>query len=238
MIPFLVTAVLLAGAAFAQEIPNNPSAKDEQLEAPASGLAPVNEGHERILGVMPAFGVTNQRQAPPLTAHHKLGLAARQAFDPFVWVSAGVQAGASQVGNEFPEYGQGTRGFEKRYGAAMLDAVTSGLASSGFCVVLKQDPRYFRLGEGSTLHRAFYSMAQQLSAKSDTGKRQVNWSNILGMLVGTSLSNAYYPRPERGLGLTMNRFGIGLAWGVTGGLADEFWADIDRRFFHKEKTHQ
>src|SRR5215470_17696770 len=99
MIPFLVTAVLLAGGAFAQEIPNPPSAKDELIEAPASGLAPVNEGHERSLGVMPAFGVTNQRQAPPLTAHHKLGLAARQAFDPFVWVSAGVQAGASQLGN-------------------------------------------------------------------------------------------------------------------------------------------
>src|SRR5262252_10109662 len=98
-----------------------------------------------------------------MTAKHKLALAARQAFDPFVWVSAGVQVAASQAGNEFPEYGQGAQGFGKRYGAAMLDSVTSGLASSAFCVILKQDPRYFRLGEGSTMQRTLYSMAQQMS---------------------------------------------------------------------------
>ena len=56
--------------------------------------------------------------------------------------------------------------------------------------------------------------------------------------MGTVLSNTYYPRPERGLGLTVNRFGVGLAWGVTGGLADEFWPDIDRRLFHKKKKGQ
>jgi len=227
MISCLVTAFLLAGCAFAQELP-----------MPAIDVAPIDEEHARILLVVPAFGVTNLRQAPPMTSKHKLDLAARQAFDPFVWVSAGIQAAASQAGNEFPEYGQGARGFGKRYGAGMLDSVTSGLASSGFCVVLKQDPRYFRLGEGSTIHRTLYSVAQQLSAKSDKGQRQVNWSNILGMLVGTVLSNTYYPRPERGLGLTVNRFGVGLAWGVTGGLADEFWPDIDRRLFHKKKTGQ
>jgi len=195
----------------------------------------VDEEHQRVLGVVPAFGVTNQPDAPALTSKHKFALAARQAFDPFVWVSTGIQAGASQAGNEFPEYGQGAQGFAKRYGAGMLDSVSGEFASTTFCVVLKQDPRYFRLGQGSTMHRAFYSLAQQVSAKSDKGQRQVNWSNLIGMLVGASLSNAYYPRPDRGFGLTMNRFGIGLAWGMTGTLSDEFWPDVDRLLFHRRK---
>jgi hypothetical protein len=171
-----------------------------------------------------------------MTGKHKLALAAREAFDPFVWVSSGIQAGASETGNEFPKYGQGVQGFAKRYGATMLDSVDSELASSAFCVLLKQDPRYFRLGQGSIIHRTFYSMAQQLSAKNDDGRRMFNWANVLGMLVGTSLSNMYYPPPDRGFSLTMNRFTIGFAWGLTGNLADEFLPDVDRLLFHRKKT--
>src|SRR5215831_12495923 len=81
----LVTGLLLAGAAFPQELPTQS----------------VDEEHARILLVVPAFGVTNLRQAPPMTAKHKLDLAARQAFDPFVWVSAGVQAAASRPATNF-----------------------------------------------------------------------------------------------------------------------------------------
>ena len=90
MISCLVTAFLLAGCAFAQELPT-----------PASDVAPIDEEHARILLVVPAFGVTNLRQAPPMTSKHKLDLAARQAFDPFVWVSAGVQAAASRPATNF-----------------------------------------------------------------------------------------------------------------------------------------
>jgi hypothetical protein len=170
-----------------------------------------------------------------MTGKHKLALAAREAFDPFVWVSNGIQAGASHASNEFSQYGQGGRGFAKRYGATILDSVDSGLASSAFCVLLKQDPRYFRLGQGSILHRTFYSMAQQLSARSDARHRQFNWSNILGMFVGASLSNTYYPRPDRGFGLTMNRFAVGLGWGAASQVADEFWPDVDRLLLHRRK---
>ena len=90
MILCLVTAFLLAGCAFAQELPT-----------PAIDVAPIDEEHARILLVVPAFGVTNLRQAPPMTSKHKLDLAARQAFDPFVWVSAGVQAAASRPATNF-----------------------------------------------------------------------------------------------------------------------------------------
>ena len=101
-----------------------------------------------------------------MTGKQKIVLASRLAFDPFVWVSSGIQAGISQAGNEFPEYGQGAAGYGKRYGAATLDAVNGGFASTAFCILLKQDPRYFRLGEGSIKQRVIYSMEQEFSAKS------------------------------------------------------------------------
>jgi hypothetical protein len=234
-------ALLVNGFAFAQELPTPPS---EQQKAPSpnesaqkstSAIAPVNEDHERILFVIPAFGVTNNPNAPPMTAKQKFALASRLAFDPFVWASSGIQAGISQASNEFPEYGQGAAGFGKRYGAATLDVINGGFASTAFCIVLKQDPRYFRLGEGSIKERFIYSVKQEFSAMSDKGGRQFNWSNILGMLTSAAISNAYYPPPNRGFGLTMNRFGVGLLWGFAGEWGDEFWPDIKRKLFHGRK---
>ena len=198
------------------------------------------EGHERVLFVIPAFEITNKQAPPPYTPKEKLMLSSRQVFDPFIWVATGIQTGFSQADKEFPEYGQGTIGFGKRYGAEMLDTIDGGLASTAFRIMLKQDPRYFRLGHGSIKRRIAYSLGQEFITRGDSGKREFNWSRVLGSLASASLSNLYYPPPNRGLGLTMNRFALGFLWDPSGLLMDEFWPDIDRRmarFVHRFSGH-
>jgi hypothetical protein len=238
----IASTVLLAVAITpAQQLPDAPSARFV-TEPPITLVQPIapdsptdSEGHERILLVVPAFGVTNHQDAPALSAKAKFNLASRQAFDPFMWISTGIQAGMSQASNEFPEYGQGASGYGKRYGAAMLDVVNGGFAGMTFCVLLKQDPRYFRLGTGSIERRVLYSLAQQVSAKSDKGTRQFNWANVLGTFTSSAISNAYYPRPNRGFSLTMNRAVVSLLWGFTGELTDEFGPDVSQKLFHRKK---
>jgi hypothetical protein len=231
--------LLAASFTLAQALPDAPSARFESETPgspaiqPAPGTDVGDEGHDRIFIVVPAFGVTNRQDAPALSAKAKFALASRQAFDPFMWISTGIQAGISQAENEFPEYGQGATGYGKRYGAAMLDVVNGGFAGTAFCVLLKQDPRYFRMGSGPIVQRALYSVAQQFSAKNDQGKRTVNWANILGTFTSSAISNAYYPRPNRGFGLTMNRATVSLLWDFTGGLTDEFGPDVSRKLFHR-----
>jgi hypothetical protein len=236
----IASAVLLVtGLTLAQDLPNAPLVQLETepgLARPsAPGIAADKEGHERIFVVVPAFGITNRQDAPALTAKAKFALASRQAFDPFMWISTGIQAGMSQASNEFPQYGQGATGYGKRYGAAMLDVINGGFAGTAFCVLLKEDPRYFRLGSGSIEQRVLYSLAQQVSAKSDRGTRQFNWANVLGTFTSSALSNAYYPRPNRGFSLTVNRAVVSLLWGFTGELTDEFGPDVSRKLFHRGK---
>jgi len=68
---------------------------------------------------------------------------------------------------------------------------------------LKQDPRYFYKGTGSTRSRALYAIANSFVCKGDNGRWQTNYSNILGSLAAGGISNLYYPRQDRnGLGLT------------------------------------
>lgn len=205
-----------------------PSAAEQEKELQKK------EQSQRILGVVPMFGVTRQ-YAAPLTAGQKLHLFAKSSFDPFVYAAAGLEAGLGQATNEFPGYGQGAEGYGKRYGASLADQVSSNFFANAFWpVLLKEDPRYFRRGKGSIPNRIFYSLAQEFVTVTDRGTRTFNFSNVLGAFSSGGLSNLYYPKSDRGVSLTLSRSAISLLYGSAGGLIDEFWIDIHRRLFHRQ----
>jgi len=206
--------------------PSEKEKKEEQKKRP-----------ERTLGVLPRLGVTNRKDAPPLTPKKKFQLFYKTAFDPAQFIVVGLQAGITQADNSFPEYGQGASGYGKRYGAAFADQVSSGFFTNfAYPTLLKEDPRYFRLGEGSFKHRFSYALAQEFIAHKDGGGRSFNWSNSLGAVSSGSISNAYYPAADRGFALTMSRAGISLLYGSLGGLGSEFWPDISRKLHHRRES--
>ena len=195
------------------------------------------EQSQRILGVVPQFGLTSRMNAPPLSPGEKFHLFVKSAFDPAIIAIEGLQAGLSQAENEFPGYGQGAQGYGKRYGASFADEVSSNFFANYFySVLLKEDPRYFRLGHGSVKHRIGYALAQEFVCHTDRGGRDFAWENVLGAFSSGGLSNAYYPSSDRGFGLTMSRSAIALAYGSAGGLVDEFWVDINHKLFHRHQT--
>ena len=193
------------------------------------------EQSQRILGVVPQFGMTSRQNAPPLTTGQKFHLFVKSSFDPFQYAAAGLQAGLGQATNEFPGYGQGATGYGKRYGASIADQISSNFFSNFFYPsLLKEDPRYFRLGEGSIKHRILYSLEQEFVCHTDKGGRSFNWSNVLGAFTSGAISNSYYPSTDRGAGLTVSRSAIALLYGAAGGLVDEFWTDIHNKLFRKK----
>lgn len=214
------------------------SSPSQQTPAESEKEVQKREQSQRILGVAPQFGMTSRMNAPPLTTGQKFHLFLKSSFDPFEYAAAGFQAGLAQATNEFPGYGQGAAGYGKRYGASIADQVSSNFFSNFFYpTLLKEDPRYFRLGEGSVTHRMFYSLAQEFVCHTDKGGRAFNWSNVLGAFTSGTLSNAYYPSTDRGAGLTASRSAIALAYGSAGGLIDEFWTDIHNKLFHKHSDN-
>lgn len=204
----------------------NPSETEKDIQK--------KEQSQRILGVAPQFGMTSRMNAPALTTGEKFHLFVKSSFDPFEWAAAGFQAGLSQAENEFPGYGQGAAGYGKRYGASLADQVSSNFfANFAYPVLLKEDPRYFRLGQGTIKHRIIYSLEQEFVCHKDRGGQSFNWSNVLGAFTSGTLSNTYYPNTDRGVGLTLSRSSISLAYGSVGGLIDEFWVDISHKLFHR-----
>jgi hypothetical protein len=195
------------------------------------------EEKQRALGVVPMFGVTNVHNAPPLSSRQKFRLMTRSLLDPFTFVIVGLQAGISQAENNFPQYGQGGAGYGKRYGAALADSADSNFFSNFFYPVLfKQDPRYFRLGEGPIKKRIYSALEQEFVARKDSGGRTFHYSNVLGAFTSGAISNAYYPSNDRGFGLTVSRATIALGYGCLGNTILEFWPDIDQKLFHRKQN--
>jgi hypothetical protein len=194
---------------------------------------------QRVLGIVPNFNTTYRNNAVSLTAGQKMRLAFRTSIDPFTFAGAFMVAGYGEVVNNHPGFGWGAEGYFKRSGAAYLDSFNGTMIGNGLLpALLHQDPRYFRMGQGTITHRILYSAATSFICKHDnTGKWEPNYSNVLGNIASGAISNFYYPASKSGIGLTIANGMIQTAEGAIGAEFNEFWPDISRKLFHRDPTH-
>jgi Carboxypeptidase regulatory-like domain len=197
---------------------------------------------QRVLAVFPNFYVSYLWNAAPLSSGQKFRLASRTMIDPVSFVIPAVIAGVEQSQNGFSGYGQGGKGYAKRFAASYGDSFISTMIGGAILPsVLRQDPRYFYKGTGSIRSRALYAIATVVICKGDNGRWQPNYSNVFGNLASAGLSNLYYPASNRqGVGLTIDNWLIGTASGAASSLLQEF---VIRKISHgvppepRTKTH-
>jgi hypothetical protein len=202
------------------------------------------ELHQRMAGVIPNFNAVLGGTVLPLSPRQKMRAAFHSAVDPYQFGLAFITSSYGQATDSHstidPDgfrhgYGQGLAGFGKRYGASYADQFTGAVLGNGFFpAILHQDSRYYRMGTGSFAKRFFYSLSTTMVCRGDNGKRQPNYSNLLGNLASGSISNLYYPQADRGFGLTIKQGFIVTAEGSFGGLLIEFYPDIRK---HIRKRH-
>jgi Carboxypeptidase regulatory-like domain len=190
------------------------------------------EEKQRVLGVIPNFYVSYVPNAAPLNSKQKFKLAWKSTIDPVTILIVGAVAGVEQAQNHFRGYGQGAEGYGKRFGAGYADTVTSTFIGGAILPsLLKQDPRYFYKGTGTTRSRTLYAIANSVICKGDNGRWQPNYSNILGNLAAGGISNLYYPAEDRnGAGLTFENAAIGIGATAIANLFQEF---VVRKFTPK-----
>jgi hypothetical protein len=167
----------------------------------------------------------------PLSARCKFNLFVEQTHSPYTFVSAGFQATLDQAEGQWPHYGGGMQGWAKRFGATLADTESRRFIQTfALSTVLHQDPRYFPSHKRTFIARAWYSTTRVVVTRNDNGDSRFNTSEFLGALATSSLQNAYYPRPDRTLGDTMNRFSGALISDAIGDLQREFTPDMKRLF--------
>lgn len=191
---------------------------------------------KRMLWVVPNFGAVSAGvKFAPLTPREKFVLAWRDSFDYSAFVWTGIITAQSYVLNSDPELGRGVAGYARYYWRAFADGVSGTFFTEAILpVITHEDPRYFTLGHGGFARRLAYSLSRTIITKTDSGGTTFNWSEVGGNALEASLSNAYYPKQERGLHQTVRDWGTQMEAAALNDIAKEFWPDIRRDVFRQK----
>jgi hypothetical protein len=195
--------------------------------------------HQRVAGIMATFNTTRNPDALPLSSGQKFHLFFKSALDPWPFGLSAVVAGINQAANADPEWGQGVRGYAKRFGAGYSDYFIGNFFGNAVLPsVLHEDPRYFQKGSGSYMGRFFWAAGSTVWCKRDRGTWGPNWANVGGNLIGAAIARTYYPASERTVSDTITDGLTVSAEGIVGAEVIEFWPDIVRHHRRKQAEKQ
>ena len=166
-----------------------------------------------------------------LEVKDKFRLFVADTLDPATFLSAGFNSGISQVQDNDPSYGQGAEGYGKRFGANMAGSATSGFFKDfAYPTIFAEDPRYYRLGEGSDGRRFFHAVQHSYIAYRENGRRMFNFSEWLGTTSAVLISNTYRPDNRRGFSNTAQRVSVSVGSDIGYDVLREFWPEVARKF--------
>jgi len=217
---------------------NESSETSSPATAPAaSGQIPdVGEGRQtkRILGIAPNFqAVSANTQLPAMTVKQKFWLATEGTFDYSSFISVGIEAGVEQATKTYPEFHQGAAGYGRYYWHTFADSGIENYFTGAFLPVLThQDPRYYTLYHGSFVTRTAYAFSRLWVTKRDSGRRDFNYSEIIGSGMAAGVSSRYYPEHERQPSEILERWASQVLNDGVGNVFEEFWPNIHQRLFH------
>jgi hypothetical protein len=181
--------------------------------------------------LVPAFHVAYLKQFKPLTPREKFDEWLQGTYDPrglgLYALEAATLEHSSRDG--FCGYGKGWGNYGRCLGSMELEAnISSFTGDFLFPVIMHQDARYFRLGEGNLAKRTLYAVSRVFLTHADSGRTVFFSSALSGSVLSAAASNLYYPAQDRGFSHSLNRFGIDLADTAFFNVAAEFWPDIDQ----------
>lgn len=208
---------------------DKPLTADEVIKESMKG----NGGN--VLGVLPNFRTTNVDQPiVPLKPKEKMLIAFKDSFYPTIYFVTAAFAGLGQIENLHPQFGQGLEGYAKRYGTSYADQAIGNMMTEGiFPTILRQDPRYFRLGTGSIMSRTGWAVKQIFVTRTDAGRHVFNASELVGNAVAATISMSYYGDYRTGHQV-FQQYYTAVATDTFSDVLKEFWPDIKQRLVKKK----
>lgn len=264
---FLFAASVFSCAAQETEPPPAPSARasqapadkdkpQEHKEGPGTSSSGKTAGtsNDRLFYTLPNFlSLETTSKLPPLTAKQKYAVVARGTFDPVQFPWWAFLSAISQADNSEPGYGQGWGAYGKRFATAAADGTIENFTTGAVLPsLLHQDPRFYQSSTGGYARRSWYAVSRIFVTRTDSGRSQFNYSEIVGSALSASISTyGYHPRStyistptnphqfvpsDRTLTNTANVWGSQIGYDTITIVVKEFWPDIHRKLSKKPKV--
>jgi len=183
-----------------------------------------------------------------LEPKYKFRLFIDDTFEPVSFLSVGFYAGLDQAANRDPGFGQGVIGYGRRFGVDFAGQTTwRFLKDFAYPTAFSEDPRYYRLGHGSSRRRLLHAAAHSVVAFRDNGRYTFNLSEWLGTVSAVALNDLYHPGNEHTFASIVRQTSYSVIQDVGFDVLREFWPEIARRLKvpfrglgegHRRKSHR
>jgi hypothetical protein len=242
-------ALLLSGRLLGQEtIPTTPVGEQAVQASPASCVQPPplvgwQDYDGPLAKVVGAFGRKLERKAvrPPrykpgvklcsLPPGAKFLLFLHDSTDPVSFLAAGFNAGLDQASDRDPTFGQGGSGYAQRFGANFAGQTSTRFFGDFlYPTIFFEDPRYYRMAQGSKKRRLLHAMGHVVVARRDNGNLMFNYTEWLATGSSLALNNLYHPGNQPGVAAAARNGAFSVLQDMGFDVLREFWPEVARKF--------
>ena len=180
----------------------------------------------------------NQPDPPPADWHGRLEVYLKSLVGPQVVFEVLPEAVWDHA-RKFPkEWGSHGIGFADRLGSEYAQFILSQTIQLGFAAIHKEDPRYFRVGQGNFFRRTGHAIRGAVIVSNTKGGETLAVGEIAGAFGSWAIASQWWePRSEQSFGHVMLWGGVPLATKAGTNILREFWPDAKRKFFtHHSKS--
>jgi hypothetical protein len=132
------------------------------------------------------------------------------------------------------EYGTHWEGFANRFGIGMAGSATSNAMEAGAGLILREDPRYFRVPQQVFKFRVGNVARLTFLARNESGRSEPAYARYIGIVGSNFLSNAWRVHSEANAKDALLRSSEGFAGRMAANAFTEFWPDVKKYLF---RTH-
>jgi hypothetical protein len=211
---------LLASAAVAQTI---------MPGTLASSVVPDSAG-----GASSSSSSSDARQ--PITARGRIDWVVKGTIGPESLGAGLFSAGWGTLFNSPKTYGPHWEGFGDRYGMRLSGIAASNSVEAGLGAIWGEDPRYNRDEGAPFSHRLGHAAKMTFMAQDRDGNLMPAYARLIAVPGTNFLSNTWRAPGDDTANRAAIRTGLGFLGRFGGNTFDEFWPDVHRKLFHRNRS--
>jgi hypothetical protein len=169
----------------------------------------------------------------PLSVSAKAKIFGYRIIAPGSLAKSAFTAGINHWQDSPTEWGRGFSGYGRRYGHKLATRGVENTVGLAVASALGEDPRYFRLSEGTVGRRLSHALTLTILTRTDAGGQRPAIWRFTANYGAQFVSNTWRPDRDTQLSDTLLRGTVSIGYDAASNLLKEFWPDIRRRLFHR-----
>jgi len=182
-----------------------------------------------------AQGQSARSSYEPVTREERIEWIAEASIGPRSLATGVLSAAWGQARNVPREYGRTPEGFGKRYAIRLYGIATGNAIEASLGAIWGEDPRYIRSQGLPFWGRVGYVLKMTFFAYRPDGSVKPAYARWVGTAGNNFLTWPWREPSEQGVGPALVRTAWGFGGRAASGALTEFWPDLKRLFFRREK---